>query len=177
MFIRASRLFLLYEGNKKILNQDYTKIIWTLGIRDPGLIRSIKRGKKVGVRVRHSTCNSKVLLPAIVLTNARSIYYKLDKLHGLLKTKRLHNLYDSVNPLQNEMSACLSVLYINSSVLNEFCNTLRVDNKVPQLHATKSVPLDYMFAINYTITNPNLLSIKEKFSGRFRNQFIFKAVF
>ena len=51
-----------------------------------------------------------------------------------------------------------------------------VDNKVPQLHATKSVPLDYLSAINSTITNPNLQSIKEKSSGRFKNIFNFKTV-
>ena len=42
-----------------------------------------------------------------------------------------------------------------------------VDNKVPQLHETKSAPLDYLFlpAIDYTITNPNIQSIKEECYG------------
>ena len=48
-------------------------------------------------------------------------------------------------------------------------------NKVKQLHATMSIPLDYLCAINYT-TNPNLQSIKEECSGRFRNKFYFKTV-
>ena len=40
-----------------------------------------------------------------------------------------------------------------------------VDNKVPRLHVTKSAPLDYLSAINYIITDPNLQSIKEECSG------------
>ena len=52
-----------------------------------------------------------------------------------------------------------------------------VDNKVPQLHATKSAPLDYLSAINYTTTNPNPQNIKEECSGQFRNNINFKQLF
>ena len=48
-----------------------------------------------------------------------------------------------------------------------------VDNKVPQLHPTMS--LDYLSVINYTITSPNLQSVKEGCSGRFRNKFNFES--
>ena len=50
-----------------------------------------------------------------------------------------------------------------------------VDNKVPQLYATKSAPLDYLSVINYTITSPNLQSVNEGCSGRFRNKFNFES--
>ena len=43
------------------------------------------------LRVNHCKKDGRVPLPAVVLTNARSIRNKLDELHGLLHTKRLKN--------------------------------------------------------------------------------------
>ena len=82
---------------KNTLNQQQLKEIWINNYKhqvkniDPGLLRSWKRGRRGGVRVNHSNKNGKVPLPAIVLTNARSIRNKLDEMYGLLKTNRLRN--------------------------------------------------------------------------------------
>ena len=82
---------------KNTLNQQQLKEIWINNYKhqvkniDPGLLRSRKRGRRGGVRVNHSNKNGKVPLPAIVLTNARSIRNKLDEMYGLLKTNRLRN--------------------------------------------------------------------------------------
>ena len=51
-----------------------------------------------------------------------------------------------------------------------------VDNKVSQLYTTKSAPLDYLSAINYTIANPNFPSIDDECSGQFKNKFNLKTV-
>ena len=82
---------------KNSASKDYLAEIWKTNLKEtikataPDILRSRKRGKRAGIRVRHSTCNSKVPLPAIVLTNAQSVLRKLDELHGLLQTKRLLN--------------------------------------------------------------------------------------
>mgnify|MGYP001790924634 FL=1 len=73
---------------KEIWNNDYKHLVKNI---DPGLLRSRKRGRRGGVRVNHSNKHGRVPLPAVVLTNARSIRNKLDELHGLLNTKRLKN--------------------------------------------------------------------------------------
>ena len=63
--------------NKDILadiwKSDYKKLVKNI---DPGLLRSRKRGKRAGVRLKHSQSNGKVPLPAIVLTNGQSILQK-----------------------------------------------------------------------------------------------------
>jgi len=38
--------------------------------------------------VKHKVKNSRVPLPAIILTNAQFVRYKLDELHGLIHTPR-----------------------------------------------------------------------------------------
>ena len=82
---------------KNSLNKDILAAIWKSDYKnlvkniDPGLLRSRKRGKRAGVRLKHSQRNGKIPLPAIVLTNGQSILKKLDELHGLLHTKRLQN--------------------------------------------------------------------------------------
>ena len=73
---------------KEIWSNDYKHLVKNI---DPGLLRSRKRGRRGGVRVNHSNKHGRVPLPAVVLTNARSIRNKLDELHGLLNTKRLRN--------------------------------------------------------------------------------------
>jgi len=40
-----------------------------------------KEENEPGVRVKHQVKNSRVPLPAIILTNAQSVRYKLDELH------------------------------------------------------------------------------------------------
>ena len=74
------------------------------------------------------------------------------------------------------MIACLFSLRAQTLFLGVVAPCGGVDNRVPQLHATTSASLDYLPAINYTICNPNLQSIKEEFSGQFRNKFNFKTV-
>ena len=73
---------------KEIWSNDYKHLVKNI---DPGLLRSRKRGRRGGVQVNHSNKHGRVPLPAVVLTNARSIRNKLDELHGLLNTKRLRN--------------------------------------------------------------------------------------
>ena len=83
---------------KNSINRDYLKDIWNRQFKtlvknvDPGILRARKRGKRAGVRVKHQVKNSRVPLPAIILTNAQSVRYKLDELHGLIQTPRIKNL-------------------------------------------------------------------------------------
>ena len=113
---------------KNSLNQDCIKNIWNSQYKqlvkeiDPGLLRSRKRGKRAGVRVRHSTCNSKVPLPAIVLTNAQSVYRKLDELHGLLRTKRLKNLSHIVCITESWLTPDISTDRTQLDGYNQFRN-------------------------------------------------------
>ena len=70
---------------REIWNNDYKHLVKNI---DPGLLRSRKRGRRGGVRVNHCKKDGRVPLPAVVLTNARSIRNKLDELHDLLSDSK-----------------------------------------------------------------------------------------
>jgi len=80
---------LLEVGNS--INRDYLKDLWNRQFKtlvknaDPRILRARKRGKQSQVRVKHQVKNSRVPLPATILTNAQSVRFKLDELRGLIQ--------------------------------------------------------------------------------------------
>jgi len=79
---------------KNSINGDYLKDIRNRQFKtlvknvDPGILRARKREKRAGPQVKHKVKNSRVPLPAFILTNAQFVRYKLDELHGLIHTPR-----------------------------------------------------------------------------------------
>jgi len=66
---------------KNSINKDHLKDIWSRQFKtlvknlDPEILRARKIGKRAGVRVKHQVKNSRVPMPAIILTNAQSVCY------------------------------------------------------------------------------------------------------
>jgi hypothetical protein len=56
------------------------------------LLKTRKRGKRAGIKLHHRAGNNKVPLPAILLTNVRSLLPKIDELAALLKGKHMQQL-------------------------------------------------------------------------------------
>lgn len=71
------------------------KNIWTKQYKhlvkhvEPRLLRSKKRGKRSGTKLKHKQYNHRVPLPAILLSNVRSVLPKMDELAALLEISHI----------------------------------------------------------------------------------------
>lgn len=59
---------------------------------DPAILKSKKRGKRAGVKVRLRQQSGNIPLPGLILKNAQSITPKLDELFALVNDKKTANL-------------------------------------------------------------------------------------
>ena len=59
-------------------------------IVEPKIIKSRKRGKRAGIKTKLRLLKSRTALPGIILTNAQSIFSKLDELHALVNNSQKH---------------------------------------------------------------------------------------
>lgn len=89
---------------KDIWNNDYKSLVKRI---EPSILRSRKRGKRSGVKLRHEQCNYRVPLPAILLSNVRSMLPKMDELSALLSSSYMRNLAQVI---------CLTESWLTSNI-------------------------------------------------------------